>query len=59
MAVLISSAIFAAVHLPISRWPSAFAAGLVFALLREWRGSLLAPIAAHASANLLITLLHY
>ena len=53
VAVLTSAGVFAAIHFPPSRWPHVFASGIVYALLREWRGSLLAPIAAHATGNLL------
>lgn len=51
-AVVLSSAVFAAMH---SFWqmPYAYVLGLACALLREWRGSLIAPVAAHASWNLL------
>jgi len=56
VAVLISAAVFGALHFPFSRWFHAFGVGIVCALLREWRGSLLAPIAAHATWNLLATL---
>lgn len=53
LAVLVTAAVFVAMHFPLWRWQT-FAAGIVFALLREWRGSLLAPIAAHAMGNALI-----
>jgi membrane protease YdiL (CAAX protease family) len=50
--VAISSVVFALMH-SIPRMPTALASGLVYALLREWRGSLIAPMAAHSSWNLL------
>ncbi len=50
--VIFSSALFAAMH-SASRMPHAYAAGLAYGLLREWRGSLVAPVAAHASWNAL------
>jgi membrane protease YdiL (CAAX protease family) len=56
VAVVVSAAVFAAMHLPLSRAPYALAGGIVYALLREWRGSLVAPIAAHAATSLLFIL---
>ena len=56
-AVVLNAAIFAVFHSPASRWPFVFAGGIVYALLREWRRSLLAPIAAHALGNLVGSLL--
>ena len=53
-AVLISTAIFTVMHTP-PRPSGALFGGVVWALLREWRGSLLAPLAAHATHNLLVT----
>ena len=52
--VVFSSAVFALMH-SSSQMPYAYVLGLVCALLREWRGSLIAPVAAHASWNLLST----
>jgi membrane protease YdiL (CAAX protease family) len=57
IATAASAVLFAVAHLPIRRWPYVFVSGVVYALLREWRGSLLAPVAAHAGANLLVVLL--
>ena len=51
-AVVISAAVFAVMHSPL-HWTRVFASGLAYALLREWRGSLIAPIAAHATVNLM------
>lgn len=55
---LTSGLIFAVIH------PQGFAAvpvlcaiGVVFAILREWRGSLIAPMVAHAFNNFLITMM--
>ena len=56
IAVLISASVFACVHTPMSRWPFVFVGGLGYALLREWRGSLVAPLTAHAVSNLLAKL---
>ena len=56
IAVLISASVFACAHTPMSRWPFVFVGGLGYALLREWRGSLVAPLAAHAVSNLLAAL---
>jgi len=56
IAVLISASVFACAHTPLSRWPFVFVGGLGYALLREWRGSLVAPLAAHAVSNLLAVL---
>lgn len=49
---LVTGVIFAAVH--PQGWtaiPALGAIGLVFALLREWRGSIIAPMTAHALNN--------
>lgn len=49
---VLTGVIFAAVH--PQGWtaiPALGAVGLVFALLREWRGSILAPMTAHALNN--------
>ena len=49
---LVTGVIFAAVH--PQGWtaiPALGAVGLVFALLREWRGSIIAPVTAHALNN--------
>jgi membrane protease YdiL (CAAX protease family) len=49
---LATGVIFAAVH--PQGWtaiPALGAVGLVFALLREWRGSIIAPVTAHALNN--------
>lgn len=52
LAATISSAIFAAVHVIPLLMPMFFVVGLGLALVYERRGSLLAPIAAHAAFNL-------
>jgi membrane protease YdiL (CAAX protease family) len=36
---------------PHAVWPSALVAGVGLALLREWRGSLIAPLCAHSLFN--------
>jgi len=51
-AVAVSTVVFATMHLPVTRWPYAFVHGAVFALLREWRGTLFAACMAHAVLNL-------
>lgn len=49
---LLTAAVFAAVHpYTIGGMINIFACGLVWGLLREWRGSLYAPIVAHALHN--------
>lgn len=55
LAALIVGVIFAAIH--PQGWtaiPALCSIAMVFALLREWRGSLIAPITAHALNNGLI-----
>ena len=52
LAVLVSAALFAVMHRSLAAFPCHFISGVTFALLREWRGSLLAPVAAHATINL-------
>jgi membrane protease YdiL (CAAX protease family) len=47
-ACILSSLTFMAGH---DSWPRAFVAGLGFAALRVWRGSLVAPVVAHALFN--------
>ncbi|MHC4975511.1 MAG: lysostaphin resistance A-like protein [Planctomycetota bacterium] len=52
MAALFTGLIFAAIH--PQGWiaiPSLMSLGVVFALLREWRGSIIAPAVAHAINN--------
>jgi membrane protease YdiL (CAAX protease family) len=51
-AVIVSSAVFALMHSAPAR-PVVYVLGLALALLREWRGSLIAPVAAHAAWNAL------
>jgi membrane protease YdiL (CAAX protease family) len=51
-AVIFSSTVFAAMHTTY-QMPFVYVSGLVYGLLREWRGSLTASIAAHASWNAL------
>ena len=48
----ITGFVFAAIH-PQWIWfvPGLASIGLVFAMIREWRGSLIGPIAAHALHN--------
>jgi membrane protease YdiL (CAAX protease family) len=57
LAVVISALVFAMAHESISSWPFVFVSGMVYALLRERRGSLIAPLTAHATANLLLILI--
>ena len=51
VAVVASAAVFALLHQPAARWPWLFVIGAVYGLLRHWRGSLLAPVGAHAAGN--------
>lgn len=51
-ATLVSATVFALAHSSY-QMPHAYVGGLLYALLREWRGSLVAPVAAHMSMNLL------
>ena len=50
-AALISGIGFALGHAPWQMWPAHVISGIGYAFLREWRGSLLAPIVAHATHN--------
>lgn len=52
IAALASAFVFAAVHrYPVAILPAIMALGMVFAVLREWRGSLIAPMTAHFCQN--------
>jgi membrane protease YdiL (CAAX protease family) len=51
-ATLITATVFALFH-SFAQMPTAYVGGLLYGLLREWRGSLISPVAAHASMNLL------
>ncbi len=42
---------FAIVHPHMLTWPSLFVSGYVLSRLREWRGSLVAPIVMHMACN--------
>jgi membrane protease YdiL (CAAX protease family) len=60
LALLLSSAAFALIHLPKDGDPRALATffpGLVFGWMRSATGSILAPVIAHASSNILIRVL--
>ncbi len=60
LALLLSSAAFALIHLPKDGDPRALATffpGLVFGWMRSSTSSILAPVIAHASSNVLIRLL--
>lgn len=63
LSIAISSAFFAGIHPQgIIGFPMLMAIGVMLAALREWRGSLIAPIVAHACTNgatMLIVLLGY
>lgn len=49
---LVSAFVFAIIHrYPLPLLPAIMALGFVFAWLREWRGSLIAPITAHFCQN--------
>ena len=55
---LITGLVFAAIHPQgIVGLPALTAVGVAMALLREWRGSLVGPIAAHALHNLVLILM--
>jgi membrane protease YdiL (CAAX protease family) len=56
LAALLTAAVFGAFH-PLPRFAYTLAGGLIYALLREWRGSILAPVAAHSTHNLVGRLL--
>jgi membrane protease YdiL (CAAX protease family) len=59
-ALLISSAMFAVVHLPREADPrtlATFFPGLLFGWMRSATGSILAPVMAHAASNVFIRLL--
>ena len=54
-AIAVSALVFAAAHVPvygIAALPTMLAAGLLLGWLRAWSGSLAAPVAAHALADL-------
>lgn len=60
IALILSSAAFALIHLPKDGDPRALATffpGLVFGWMRSATGSILAPVIAHASSNILIRIL--
>lgn len=60
LALILSSAAFALIHLPKDGDPRALATffpGLVFGWMRSSTGSILAPVIAHASSNILIRIL--
>ena len=60
VALLLSSAAFALIHLPRQGDPRALATffpGMVFGWMRSKTGSILAPCIAHASSNILVRLL--
>ena len=54
-AAVVSSVLFALVHAPqgAALAPAMFVVGLLFALLYEWRGTLVASMAGHAAFNLI------
>lgn len=55
-AIVVSSGLFAAIHLYVINFLPVFALGLLLAWLYERRGSLWAPIVAHAFANGMVAL---
>jgi uncharacterized protein len=57
--VLISSAIFADVHVYLLRIPSIFASGVLLALLYERRRSVLATAASHMTLNAAVVALYF
>lgn len=51
-AICISAAVFAGIHPQgLPGFPALFTIGCVLAFLREWRGSLIAPMVTHACVN--------
>lgn len=63
VSIALSSAFFAGIHPQgIIGFPMLMAIGIMLAALREWRGSLIAPIVAHACVNgvtMIVVLLGY
>jgi membrane protease YdiL (CAAX protease family) len=60
LALILSSAAFALIHLPKDGDPRALATffpGMVFGWMRSATGSILAPVVAHASSNILVRIL--
>jgi membrane protease YdiL (CAAX protease family) len=56
-AALVSAVIFAAIHPQgLMAIPALAAMGFGFSMLREWRGSLVAPMTAHAFHNGMLVL---
>ena len=51
-AAVITAAVFGLGHSPWQNWPAHVATGFMYALMREWRGSLIAAIVAHSTYNL-------
>ena len=50
-AAFIVAGVFALMHESWTFWPGHFVTGFGYAFLREWRGSLIAPIVAHGLQN--------
>jgi membrane protease YdiL (CAAX protease family) len=49
--------LFAVAHRQgLASWPVLFGSGLAFALVRDWRGSLIAPMAMHVAHNGIVLL---
>jgi membrane protease YdiL (CAAX protease family) len=58
-AVVLSSILFALVHITPTSWPPIFLLGVIFAVLYERTGSIWPAVAAHAAVNSLSFLLVY
>ena len=56
MAIILSAAIFAAVHVIPLSFPYLFTLGIALALLRRFHQNLWAPILLHAANNCLVAL---
>ncbi len=58
LSVMVTGVIFAAVHpQSIAGIPALTTIGAVLALIREWRGSLVAPMVAHACNNFIVLII--
>jgi len=58
-AVLLSSGLFALVHILPTSWPPIFVLGMLFALLYEWTGSIWPAVVVHGVINALSFLAAY
>ncbi len=58
-AVLLSSLLFAGVHMYIIHFLPVFLLGVILALVYQWRNTLVTPIVAHAMTNLIVAVALY